>query len=69
MSQIHGIACNTLCGRTITWATERGDRAPTKAMMEQEARNRGWLAPDRLGRHFCPEHRPTGRQGLKGNRT
>lgn len=57
MSQLHGIACNALCGRTLSWATERGQRAPTKSEMEQEARNRGWHAPDRLGRHWCPEHR------------
>lgn len=55
--QIHGISCNALCGAKITWATERGDRAPTKAAMEQEARNRGWQAPDRLGRHFCSQCR------------
>lgn len=64
MSQLHGLSCNR-CSRKIIWSTERGDKAPTKAVMEQEARNLGWFAPDRVGRHFCPEHRPNGRQGLK----
>jgi hypothetical protein len=63
MSQIHGIACNRLCGRTITWITERGEHAPTKADMEKEARSVGWNAPDKMGRHWCPEHRrPAGRK-------
>ncbi len=63
MSQVHSIVCNALCGRTISWVTERGDRPPTKAAMEQEARNRGWQAPDRLGRHLCPQcRRPDGRR-------
>lgn len=60
--QIHGIACSALCGTKITWITERGDRAPTKAAMEQAARNQGWHAPDRLGHHWCPKHRRSDRK-------
>jgi hypothetical protein len=63
MSQVHGVQCNALCGASILWATERGEHAPTKAEMEKEARRRGWNAPDKLGRHWCPEHRrPDGRK-------
>lgn len=63
MSQLHGLSCNAGCGASITWATERGQKAPTKSVMEQEARRRGWHAPDKLGRHLCPEHRrPDGRR-------
>jgi hypothetical protein len=61
--QLHGIACNRLCGQSITWATERGERAPTKDVMEKEARRRGWHAPDKIGRHWCPGcRRPDGRK-------
>lgn len=69
MSQLHGITCNALCGTSITWATERGEVAPTKAMMEREARKRGWNAPDKAGRHWCPEHRRSdGRKSTEGAR-
>lgn len=68
MSQIHGIACNADgCGATILWATERGQKAPTKSGMEQKARDRSWNAPDKLGNHWCPAHRrPDGRKHRAG---
>lgn len=63
MSALRGIMCNALCGASITWAVERGDHAPMKSVMEKEARRRGWNAPDKAGRHWCPEcRRPDGRK-------
>lgn len=63
MSQVHGLACNTLCGAALHWVTERGEKAPTKAVMEARARKQGWHAPDKLGRHLCPKCcRPDGRR-------
>jgi len=63
MSAIRGLLCNGGCGRSITWARDRGERFLLKSEMEQEARRRGWQAPDKLGRHLCPQcRRPDGRR-------
>lgn len=56
MSTLHGVRCNG-CGSQIIFARDRGESIPTKAMLEQVARNAGWNAPDKLGRHWCPDHR------------
>lgn len=52
MSTVHGLSCNG-CGASITYTRERGERVPSKAVLEQVARDTGWNAPDRLGRHWC----------------
>ncbi len=63
MSAIRGLLCSAGCGRSLTWAQERGGRFLLKSEMEREARRRGWNAPDKLGRHFCPAcRRPDGRK-------
>ena len=67
--KIVGIICNAQCGQSITWAADRGGKLPTKDVMEQEARNRGWHAPDRLGRHWCPAHRMSPQPTRKGARS
>lgn len=62
MSTIHGLACNG-CGATIMFTRERGGGHPTKATIEQVARDTGWNAPDKAGRHWCPQcRRPDGRR-------
>lgn len=54
MSQLHGLKCDgSGCSRQIVWDTATGEKAPTKSVMEQYARNHGWHAPDRLGQHYC----------------
>lgn len=53
MSTMHGLKCNG-CGTTITFIRERGQGHPTKAIMERVARDAGWHAPDKIGRHWCP---------------
>lgn len=66
MSAIRGLACNGGCGRSITWSQERGGRFLYKTEMERVARSQGWHAPDKLGRHWCPEcRRPDGRRKKK----
>lgn len=61
MSTVHGIRCNG-CGTAILYARERGERVPMKSVMEQVARDVGWHAPDKLGRHWCPKcRRPDGK--------
>lgn len=52
MSTVHGLACNG-CGSAITYTRERGEQVPTKSILEQVARDMGWNAPDKLGRHWC----------------
>ncbi len=47
------LACEGRCGAALTWDVATGDRAPTKSDMEQYARNKGWQAPDKAGRHWC----------------
>jgi hypothetical protein len=42
------MACDGGCGRQLTW-----EGRPTQAVMEQQARDKGWHAPDRLGQHYC----------------
>lgn len=56
VSTLHGISCNG-CGCTISVTRERGETNPTKAILEQVARNNGWHAPDKIGRHWCPNCR------------
>ena len=48
MSTRRVIVCDGSCGRQLTW-----DGRPTLAVMEGQARNTGWHAPDRLGKHWC----------------
>lgn len=56
--QAHGLYCNAGgCVAKLIWLTQRGEKAPTKAVMESHARKEGWHAPDRLGNHWCPAHR------------
>lgn len=52
MSTVHGLTCDG-CGELRVWQRARGDRVPTKSVMEQAARDQGWCAPDKIGRHFC----------------
>lgn len=52
------ITCDGRCGAVLIWNLERGDRV-TKTAMEQAARDQGWHAPDRLGRHWCLRCRST----------
>lgn len=52
MSTVHGIVCNG-CSRQITRTRETGESRPSKQAMEQAARNEGWQAPDKMGRHWC----------------
>jgi len=40
--------CDGGCGRQLAWAGR-----PTQAEMEQQARDKGWHAPDKTGNHFC----------------
>lgn len=47
------IKCDGRCGAVIIWNVDHGEKSPTKSLMEQTARNKGWHAPDRLGAHFC----------------
>ncbi len=58
MSTVHGLACNG-CGDRITFTRKRGQGNIPKATLEQVARNAGWNAPDKLGRHWCPSCRPS----------
>lgn len=51
------LTCDGRCGAVIFWDVPRGDPAPTKSAMEHTARKRGWNAPDKLGRHWCPRCR------------
>lgn len=44
------LRCDGGCGRWMSWEAKPG---LTKAAVEQLARDRGWHAPDKLGRHFC----------------
>lgn len=48
MSLRRVMLCDGACGRQLTWLGR-----PTQAEMEQAARDQGWHAPDRLGRHWC----------------
>ena len=48
-----GLSCDGRCGTVIVWNLERGAPGLTKDSMEQHARNQGWHAPDKLGRHYC----------------
>lgn len=48
MSMYRVMQCDGACGRRLTWSGR-----PTQAEMEQAARDQGWHAPDRLGRHWC----------------
>lgn len=68
MSQMHGISCSASgCRRSSVWTTERGQKAPTKSVMEAYLRKLGWNAPDKLGNHWCPDHRrPDGRKRRAG---
>lgn len=53
MTAFKGLACDG-CGSTLTWRVVRGaGHGLTKAGMEQRARNDGWQAPDKIGRHWC----------------
>lgn len=62
MSTVHGLSCNS-CRALLIFTSERGIKAPTKAALERTARDRGWNAPDKMGRHWCPEcRRPDGRK-------
>lgn len=62
MSTLHGIRCNG-CGTQILFARERGEGHPTKAILEQVARDEGWNAPDKLGHHWCRNcRRPDGKR-------
>jgi hypothetical protein len=63
MSALRGLICDGGCGRSITWSQSRGGRFLLKSEQEKEARRRGWNAPDKLGRHYCPScRRPDGRK-------
>lgn len=63
MTSIRGLACETGCGASIIWAQTRKGNFMLKSEMEKEARRRGWHAPDKLGRHWCPKcRRPDGRR-------
>jgi hypothetical protein len=48
MALVRVMKCDRGCGRQIAWHGR-----PTQAQMEQQARNQGWHAPDRLGGHYC----------------
>ena len=48
MSTRRVIVCDGPCGRQLTW-----EGRPTLALMEGQARAKGWHAPDRLGKHWC----------------
>lgn len=51
------IVCDGKCGAQMVWPGR-----PTRAVMEQQARDKGWHAPDKLGSHFCMAcRRPEGR--------
>lgn len=62
MSTLHGLRCNG-CARQVVFVRERGEAAVTKSFLENFARKQGWNAPDRLGKHWCPDcRRPDGRR-------
>ena len=42
------MVCDGGCGRQLTW-----EGRPVQAQMEQQARDTGWHAPDRTGKHWC----------------
>ena len=57
MSILRTLKCDGGCGRELSWHGR-----PPQAVMEQQARNQGWHAPDKLGKHFCLAcRRPEGR--------
>jgi len=62
MSTARGLSCNG-CRTTHVTTRGRGERIPTKA---QVARDTGWHAPDKLGRHWCPDCQ--GRKQERGKR-
>lgn len=65
MSAVRGLRCDG-CGDTITWTQPRGGRFLLKSEQEQVARQRGWQAPDKLGRHLCWNcRRPEGRDSWR----
>lgn len=56
MAEYRVLGCDG-CSRHLTWQVTGRSRI-TKAQMEQGARDSGWQAPDKLGRHWCPACRP-----------
>lgn len=64
---VRGIVCDG-CETRLEFgavATASGRRYPTIQMMEQRARDLGWNAPDKLGRHWCTRCRPNDRKGVR----
>lgn len=61
MGEFRGLVCDG-CGTTLTFPVRRAEGiVPTKAIIEQQARNRDWQAPCKDGRHLCPGcRRPEG---------
>lgn len=57
MAEYRVLGCDG-CTRHLTWPVTGRSRI-TKAGMEQGARDAGWQAPDKLGRHWCPACRKT----------
>lgn len=53
MSTIFGLKCDGPCGRQLTWPGRVNGRRATRGQMEQAARNLGWQAPDKQGKHWC----------------
>jgi hypothetical protein len=65
MSTLHGLRCNG-CDQQLLFVRERGEKPPTKSVLEAFARSQGWNAPDKLGRHWCRQcRRPDGRKGAR----
>lgn len=56
MSFLRSIRCNG-CGTQLSWHGR-----PTQAHMNQKARDTGWNAPDKAGRHWCPDCRSRPRE-------
>ena len=60
MSAFRGLKCDG-CAATLTWIITP-NLSVTKAGMEQRAREAGWQAPCKDGRHLCPAcRRPDGK--------
>lgn len=57
MSTVHGLKCDG-CGLKLVFTRTRGEKIPSKSALEKHARNEGWNAPDKAGRHWCLDCRP-----------
>jgi hypothetical protein len=52
---VRALVCDG-CSARLEFGTAQystGRRYPTIQMMEQRARDQGWNAPDKAGRHWC----------------